>query len=424
HVGAADDGQHDRIGAFFRRAVPGQQRQHPVQQLAGVAAVLRGDRDGIAQAQLVKLQHRRFLIGPVAVDFVDGQKDGFFPAAQKLRHLGVQRVDAFAAVDDQDDHVGLGHGDLGLSPALRGDVFGGVRIDAARVDHREDAVAPAALAVEPIAGDAGLILHDRDPAPDEAVEQGRFAHVGPADQGDYGKLLHFKASLYSAFGLLYTTRGALASIAGVGPFPASVAHDDEIAVLQVVHDPLQNFRQQQRDALPLPFVVGREHRHAAGRVVFAQGDDGHDARSFRHGGPPLAPACSGGHSPDEAGLRTLPSSTGTYSMARIKVRSSRSTGTMAMTTSPVSGFWRATGRISGSSTSIFSPSSRAASWAMAWRCPTLASVARALAVFGRMRTAMPSSRYFRRAAGRPMFMICTPATVSSGPSNSTAALST
>src|SRR5690606_40424153 len=95
----------------------------------------------------------------------------------------------------------------------------------------EDAVAPAALAVEPIAGDAGLILHDRDPAPDEAVEQGRFAHVGPADQGDYGKLLHFKASLYSAFGLLYTTRGALASIAGVGPFPASVAHDDEIAVL-------------------------------------------------------------------------------------------------------------------------------------------------------------------------------------------------
>ena len=291
-------------------------------------------------------------------------------------------MDAFPAVDDQDDHVGLGHGDLGLAAALRGDVFGGIRIDAARVDDGEDAVAPAALAVEAIAGDAGLVLDDRDPAPDQAVEQGRFAHVGSTHQGDDGKLLHFKASLYSAFGLLYITRGALASIAGVGPFPASVAHDDEIAVFQVVDDPLQNFRQQQRDALPLPFVVGREDRHAAGRVVFAQGDDGHDARSFRHGGPPLAPARPGGHSPDEAGLRTLPSRTGTYSIARIKVRSSRSTGTMAMTTSPVSGFWRAMGRISGSSTSIFSPKQQGRFVGDGLALPDVGQRARALASSG------------------------------------------
>src|SRR5690606_4125314 len=148
----------------------------------------------------------------------------------------------------------------------------------------------------------------------------------------------------------------------------SVADEDEVAVFQVVDDGLQDAGQQDGHALPLLLVVDREDGHAARRVIFPQRDDGGDAGSLRHLPAVLSGgAAPSGHRPEDAGLRTLPSRTGTYSIARTSARSSRSMGTMAMTTSPVCGFCRAMGRSSGSSTSVFRPKSSAASWAMAWR---------------------------------------------------------
>src|SRR5690606_41515241 len=82
--------------------------------------------------------------------------------AQELVDFPIEGLDARLAVDHQDDHVGLLHGQLGVPAALHGQVFGGLRIDAARVHNGENAAAPAALAVEAVPGDARLILHDGD----------------------------------------------------------------------------------------------------------------------------------------------------------------------------------------------------------------------------------------------------------------------
>src|SRR5256885_9833129 len=41
-----------------------------------------------------------------------------------------------------------------------------------------------------IAGDARAGVHDRVPAPDQSVEQGRLADVGAADDGDGGGAAH------------------------------------------------------------------------------------------------------------------------------------------------------------------------------------------------------------------------------------------
>src|SRR5690606_22445372 len=173
----------------------------------------------------------------------------------------------------------------------------------------------------------------------------------------------------------------------------SVPHDDVGAVLQVVDGAPQDLRQQAGHLLPLLLGVGKKDGYAAARHLSAAGDDGHDAAlgAAHRPSTPFSAARSGGQSPEATGLRTVPSRTGTYSTARTRACSFLSRGTMARTTSPVAGFWRAMGVNSGSSTSILTPSSMATSWVMAWRCPRLARVARALASLGRMMTASPSS---------------------------------
>src|SRR5690606_38742212 len=150
--------------------------------------------------------------------------------------------------------------------------------------------------------------------------------------------------------------------AATGGFRSSMLDDDVNAVFEVVHDAAQDFRQQPRHLLALFFTFGGKNGGAAAGQVFAQRDDGGNARSVVHEPPSLSSVASpSGHKPEATGRRTLPSSTGTYSTARIKASGSLSSGTMAITTSPFSGFCLAIGISSSSSTSIFSPSSKATS---------------------------------------------------------------
>ena len=55
---------------------------------------------------------------------------------------------------------------------------------AGRIDHLEGKIAEPALPFPPIAGHARLIVDEREAAPNEAVEKGRFADIGPTDNGD------------------------------------------------------------------------------------------------------------------------------------------------------------------------------------------------------------------------------------------------
>ena len=91
-------------------------------------------------------------------------------------------------VDDEHDDGGVAegglrlHADAGVDPvadALVVDVH-----DAAGVDEREALIPPEHLAHEPVAGDAGLRVHDGDALARDAVEHGRFADVRPAHDGD------------------------------------------------------------------------------------------------------------------------------------------------------------------------------------------------------------------------------------------------
>jgi len=57
-------------------------------------------------------------------------------------------------------------------------------LEARRIDQRQVDVADAAGRIAAVARHAGTVVHERELLAGQPVEQGRLAHVGPADDGD------------------------------------------------------------------------------------------------------------------------------------------------------------------------------------------------------------------------------------------------
>ena len=164
-----------------------------VGQVAGVAAVLRADRQRRVEAQGVELA--ALVLPARVVGLVDDEEHRLRGAPQAIGDVMVERRDAGRGVDDEEDDVGLLDGDAGLvlDPLL--DLRAGLELEAAGVDHREVAAAPVGGAVDAVAGRAGQILDDRDPLTDETVEQRGLADVRAADDGDDGEGGHGAGSV-------------------------------------------------------------------------------------------------------------------------------------------------------------------------------------------------------------------------------------
>ena len=112
------------------------------------------------------------------------RKRGLPATDEDARKLLVGGGDVGAAVDDHDDGIGFVESDAGLVEDLARDQGFVVGDDAAGVDEADDAAAPFDLAVDAIAGDAGLVADDAAAGAGEAVEEGGFADVGTAADGD------------------------------------------------------------------------------------------------------------------------------------------------------------------------------------------------------------------------------------------------
>ncbi len=75
-------------------------------------------------------------------------------------------------------------GRLGLRAHPAGQAFRRRLLESGRVDHGEFYVAEPALAFPAIARDAGPVINQSQTAAHQPVEQGRFADVGSADNGN------------------------------------------------------------------------------------------------------------------------------------------------------------------------------------------------------------------------------------------------
>ncbi len=124
--------------------------------------MFRRDRYGFPQTQLV--ERRRHLVSPIRIALVDGYGHWAPGAAQIAGELTVIPGEFGAAIDDEDDMVGLGHGH---TDALV-DEFGKFAFlaegHAAGVGDQEAAVPPAPFKLDAVASDPRLVADDRSPA--------------------------------------------------------------------------------------------------------------------------------------------------------------------------------------------------------------------------------------------------------------------
>ena len=156
---------------------------HRVQQVAGAVSVHRGDRDRVAQSQIIKLiEFRRNLADAVAL--VDAQHHRLVALLQHGGNLLVGRGDAGLDVYHQDDDLRALDGHLGLASHLREDDVVRIRLDAAGIDQHDLVAAPLAGRIDAVAGDAGSVLHNREPLADQFIKQGGFADIRPAHHCD------------------------------------------------------------------------------------------------------------------------------------------------------------------------------------------------------------------------------------------------
>ncbi len=103
----------------------------------------------------------------VAVDFVDGQEERFAGLAQAADEFEVGGGEFGAAVDHEHDGGSFVERDAGLAENLCRDEFFVFGDDAAGVDYAEGVPAPFGVAIETVAGDAGLVPDDGAARPDQ-----------------------------------------------------------------------------------------------------------------------------------------------------------------------------------------------------------------------------------------------------------------
>ena len=151
-------------------------------ELAQALAVLGRDRHRLAQAERPGLGGAG--IAGLAFGLVDHQAQRLVMAAQPVGEMTVQRRQPGAGVGHHQHQIRLAQHGLGAGLHAGFEALGVGVLQARGVDHAELRRAQPAGALAPVARDPRAVVDQGRPAPDEAVEQGRFAHIGAADNGN------------------------------------------------------------------------------------------------------------------------------------------------------------------------------------------------------------------------------------------------
>ncbi len=159
---------------------PIDERPEGVVEIRHPLVVLGGDRDRLAETEGIGIESAG---AGLALGLV-GHQHGRPPVpAQPVREVAIERRDAGAGVDEKEHRIGLRQRLLGLLLHARREGLGRGLVEARGIQHAEAEIAQARLALAPVAGDAGLIVDQRQAPPDETVEECRLPHVGTADDG-------------------------------------------------------------------------------------------------------------------------------------------------------------------------------------------------------------------------------------------------
>ena len=137
---------------------------------------------GSPRPERVGLHRADFAV--LALALVGDQHHRLVGAAREIGKGAVVRRQAGARVDHEHQRIGKLDRGFGLLLHPRGQRALGALVEACGIDDGEFEIAEPRLALAAVAGDAGLVIDQRELLPDQPVEQRRFADIGPADDGD------------------------------------------------------------------------------------------------------------------------------------------------------------------------------------------------------------------------------------------------
>ena len=187
-VGSADNSQLQRPGLIpIRRVILRfrDERGQRLEQVRRPLAMLGADGDGLAQAERPGIEHARLAQRPFRL--VGDQHQGDGGPSKPTRDLLVERGHAGPRVDHEQRCIGAFQAGFGLRAHPAGQAGGIVVLPPGGVDDGEAHPRKVRVAHPAIASHAGAVVDQRQPLADQAVEQRRFADIGPADDDDGGK---------------------------------------------------------------------------------------------------------------------------------------------------------------------------------------------------------------------------------------------
>ena len=159
-------------------------RHHVVEQICDTTTVQRRYRPRLAEPEAPENGCLRLL--PRIVYLVSDQDHGLLRGAQHAHDMLIGARRAHVRIDDEQHSVGEVDRDLGLGRNGCVDAAS-IRLPAPGVHDRVPAFGPVGLVGDAVAGDAGRVLHDGFTPPENAIDEGRLAHIGAPDDGEHGE---------------------------------------------------------------------------------------------------------------------------------------------------------------------------------------------------------------------------------------------
>ena len=146
----------------------------------------RRHRKGLSESK--RPEHRGVSVCSGVVHLVGDEDDGLLGTAKERDDVFVCVRGPHRRVENERDHVSLGHRTFGLSGHLRCHALG-LALPAAGVHHEEAVARPFALVHDAIAGHARHVFDHGLASTEHAIHERRLADVGTAHDGDDRKKL-------------------------------------------------------------------------------------------------------------------------------------------------------------------------------------------------------------------------------------------
>ena len=168
------------VGQFrmvvFCSGVGREQSDDFIQKVSGTASCRGRDAEkSVPQPERVELVGVVHLVP--CIHLVDGHYHGFVAAPEDVGYLGVIVRNAGLRLHHEEYKICLLYRENDLFADFRLEYIIGIAGVSSRIHDREFMSAPFALAVVPVTGHSGCLVHDGLPHSHEAVEKGGFPHV-------------------------------------------------------------------------------------------------------------------------------------------------------------------------------------------------------------------------------------------------------